>query len=99
MSQFNVYAGVGRSGRLVVDLQSNILEPIATRMVAPLFLKSETKVITELTPMVSIDGRDLVVMIPLMASIPVRELQRPVGSLASYQDAIKRALDLLFLGF
>jgi toxin CcdB len=38
-------------------------------------------------------------MIPLMASIPVRELQRPVGSLASYQDAIKRALDLLFLGF
>jgi toxin CcdB len=99
MSQFNVYAGVGRSGSLVVDLQSNILEPIATRMVAPLFLKSETKVITELTPMVSIDGRDLVVMIPLMGSIPARELQRPVGSLASDQDAIKRALDLLFLGF
>ncbi|MBD2747836.1 CcdB family protein [Microvirga sp. BT688] len=99
MSQFDVYAGVGRSGRLVVDLQSNILGPIATRIVAPLFQQSEAPVLTELTPTVRLDGHDLVVMIPLMASIPVRELQRPVGSLASDQDAIKRALDLLFLGF
>jgi len=99
MSQFDVYAGVGRSGRLVVDLQSNILRPIATRVVAPLFQQNETPVLTELTPMVRLDGSNLVVMIPLMASIPVRELQRSVGSVASEQDAIKRALDLLFLGF
>ena len=99
MSQFAVYSGVGRSGTLVVDLQSNILGPIATRIVAPLLQQGEAPVLTELTPMVRFDGHDLVVMIPLMASIPTRELQRPVGSLASDQDAIKRALDLLFLGF
>jgi toxin CcdB len=99
MSQFDVYAGVGRSGRLVVDLQSNILGPMATRIVAPLFQQSETPVLSELTPMVRLDGHELVVMIPLMASIPVRELQRPVGSLTSDQDVIKRALDVLFLGF
>ncbi|MGF9756185.1 CcdB family protein [Microvirga sp. 0TCS3.31] len=99
MNQFDVYAGVGRSGTLVVDLQSNILGPMATRIVAPLFRRSETPILTELTPVVRLDGRDLVVMIPLMASIPVRELQRPAGSLASDQDAIKRALDVLFLGF
>jgi toxin CcdB len=99
MSQFDVYAGVGRSNRLVVDLQSDILGPIATRIVAPLFQRSETPVLTELTPPVRLDGRDLVVMIPLMASIPTRELQHPVGSLASDQDALKRALDVLFLGF
>jgi toxin CcdB len=99
MSQFDVYAGVGRSNRLVVDLQSNILGPIATRIVAPLFQQSETPVLTELTLPVRLEGQDLIVMVPLLASIPVRELQRPVGSLASDQDAIKRALDVLFLGF
>ncbi|MEE1610773.1 CcdB family protein [Microvirga sp. CF3016] len=99
MGQFDVYAGVGRSNRLVVDLQSDLLAPIATRIVAPLFQRSETPVLTELSPPVRIDGREFVVMIPLLASIPVRELQRPVGSLVSDQDAIKRALDVLFLGF
>lgn len=99
MSRFDVYADVGRSGGLVVDLQSNILGPIATRIVAPLLQQSEAPVLTELTPVVRLNGHDVVVMIPLMASIPARELQRPVGSLASDQDAIKRALDLLFLGF
>ena len=99
MSQFDVYAGAGRSSRLVVDLQSDLLEPMATRMVAPLFQKGETPILTELTPQVRLDGRDFVVMIPLMASVPVRVLQRPIGSLASDQDVIKRALDFLFLGF
>ena len=99
MSQFDVYAGVGRSNRLVVDLQSSILGPIATRIVAPLFQRNETPVLTELTPLVRLDERDLVVMIPLLASVPVRELQQPVGSLIADQDALKRALDALFLGF
>ncbi|MGO4523430.1 CcdB family protein [Microvirga sp. 2MCAF35] len=99
MGQFDVYAGIGPANRLVVDLQSDLLAPIATRIVAPLFPRSEAPVLTELTPLVRLDGRDLVVMIPLMASIPLRELQHPIGSLAADQDAIKRALDVLFLGF
>jgi toxin CcdB len=99
MAQYDVHAGIGRSNRLVVDLQSDILGPLATRIVAPLFQRSETPILTELTPPVRLDGRDLVVMIPLLASVPVRELQRPIGSLVSDQDAIKRALDVLFLGF
>jgi len=99
MAQFDVYADIGRSNRLVVDLQSDILGPLATRIVAPLFERGETPILTELTPPVRLDGRDLVVMIPLLASIPVRELNRPIGSLVSDQDALKRALDVLFLGF
>ncbi|MBQ0821563.1 CcdB family protein [Microvirga sp. HBU67558] len=99
MGQFDVYAGIGRSNRLVVDLQSDILDPLATRIVAPLFQRDEAPILTDLTPQVRLDGQDLVVMIPLLASVPVRELQRPVGSIASDQDAVKRALDVLFLGF
>ena len=99
MSQFDVYTGVGRSNRLVVDLQSGFPGPLATRIVAPLFERSEAPFLNELTPLVRLDGRDLVVMIPLLASIPVRELQRPAGSLAADQDPIKRALDMLFVGF
>ncbi|WP_262273594.1 CcdB family protein [Microvirga yunnanensis] len=80
-------------------MQSGILEPIATRIVASLFLRSEAPALTEPTPSARLGGREFIVMIPLLASVPVRELQRPAGSLVSDQDAIKRALDVLFLGF
>jgi toxin CcdB len=38
-------------------------------------------------------------LIQAIASIPVRELRRPVASLAQERDAITCAPDILFLGF
>jgi toxin CcdB len=98
MAQFDVYAGVGRTKGYVVELQSELLERLAVRVVAPMIPSDKAITISGLTPLIRFQEADLLLTYQL-ASIPVRELQRPVGSLSADQDAIKRALDLLFFGF
>ena len=99
MAQFDLYAGVGRTNAYVVDLQADLLDRLATRIVAPLVPRTETEIITGLTPLVEVNGTEFVILTPELAAVPARELRNRVASLASYQDAIKRALDILFLGF
>ncbi len=99
MAQFDVYAGVGRTKAYVVELQSDLLERMAVRVVAPMVPSDHAATISGLTPLVRFKEADFLLLTYQLASVPVRELQRPVGSLASHQDAIKRALDILFLGF
>jgi toxin CcdB len=99
MAQFDLYAGVGRTNAYVVDLQADLLDRLATRIVAPLVPRTETEIITGLTPVVEVNGAEFLILTQELAAIPARELRSRVASLAAYQDAIKRALDILFLGF
>lgn len=99
MAQFDVYAGVGRTKGYVVELQSELLERLAVRVVAPMIPSDKAITISGLTPLIRFQEADYLLLTYQLASIPVRELQRPVGSLSADQDAIKRALDLLFFGF
>lgn len=99
MAQFDVYAGVGRTKGYVVELQSDLLERLAVRVVAPMVPSDKAMIISGLTPLIRFKGADYLLLTYQMASIPIRELQRPVGSLSADQDAIKRALDILFFGF
>jgi toxin CcdB len=99
MAQFDLYAGVGRTNAYVVDLQADLLDRLATRIVAPLVPRTETEIITGLTPVVEVNGAEFLILTQELAAIPARELRSRVASLAAYKDAIKRALDILFLGF
>ena len=99
MARFDAYAGVGRSGRYVVDLQSSHLDQLPSRIVAPLVLSDTAPTLSELTPLVRFQGADYILQTFLLASIPVAGLQRPVGFLYADQDAIKRSLDILLTGF
>jgi toxin CcdB len=98
MAQFDLYQGVGPTP-YVVDLQADALDRLTTRVVAPLAPRKKAEIMRGLTPVVEIDGREFVVRTQNLAAVHVRELRRRVGSLVEYQDDIKRALDLLFLGF
>ena len=98
MAQFDVHAGIGRSRSHVVELQSDLLERLAARVVAPMIPGERAVIISGLTPLVRFEGADYLLLTHQLASVPIRELQRPVGSVAVHQDAIKRALDILFLG-
>jgi toxin CcdB len=98
MAQFDLYAGIGRAGGLVVDLQADVLDRLATRMVAPLAPRTEASVMSGLTPVVDVDGTSFVVLMPEMAAVPTRVLQTRIGSLIKDHDAVKRALDILFFG-
>jgi len=99
MAQFDLYSGVGRTKGYVVDVQADLLERLATRVVVPLLPRGEAEVAATLTPLVEIGGAEFVLLTQELAAIPKRELRHRVGSLAAYQDQIRRALDILFFGF
>lgn len=89
-----------RRGGYVVDVQAELLSRLATRMVVPLVPVSDAPApISDLNPIVNIDGVSHVLLTQALASIPVGELRKPVCSIDSHHDTITRALDVLFVGF
>jgi toxin CcdB len=84
----------------VVDVQSDFISRVASRVVIPII--PETKLrerIKDLHPIVEINGERCVLVTHQITSILQRNLRRPIASLIGYRDEITRALDLLFTGF
>lgn len=99
MARFDVFENSGGSG-FVLDVQSDLLSGLNTRMVIPLLPRSQApKPAQRLNPVVSVGGGELIVATQFMAAVSDGELRTKVGSLASCQDDIAAALDMLFLGF
>ncbi len=102
MARFDLYRmpGKGRDG-FVVDVQADLLDQLATRVVVPLVpLGDAPPPIRDLNPVLEVEGRPHVLLTQALASVPLRELPRPVvGSVEDHRDDITRALDLLLTGF
>jgi toxin CcdB len=87
-------------GGLVVDAQSDLLDPFSTRVVIPLVaLEAAPQAPRRLNPVLDVTGSTLILATHLLAAVPRAELGLPVGSLAPERDRIRAALDMLFLGF
>ena len=100
MPRLDVYLTPGRGSGYVVDVQASLLDELATRAVIPLLpIATTPPPIRELNPVFDIEGAPHVLLTQAIASVPARELRRPVASLAGERDAITRALDILFLGY
>ena len=104
MRQFDVYANPSKATRkaypFIVDIQSNIISEIATRIVVPLGRKADFRheEMKGLTPAVTYEGEDLLLLIPQIASMPTKALKDPVGSLSHLRDEIIAALDFAITG-
>lgn len=99
MARFDVFSSEGQAGFLL-DVQSDLLSGLNTRVVVPLLEKSSAPVPAQrLNPVFSIEGQELVMATQYMAAVPEAELRSKVASLAGRQDEISAALDMLFLGF
>ena len=99
MARFDIFENGGGSGYLL-DVQSDILSGLNTRVVVPLLPSSSAPFPAQrLNPVFSIEGQELVMVTQFMAAVPDGELRSCVGSLAEQQDEISAALDMLFLGF
>lgn len=98
MAQFYVYRVPG--DRLVLDLQTDLIET-GTRVVAPLIPStSGPKAIGRLEPIFKIDGAPYVLHTAEMAAIPSGLLKgEPVADLSASDYAIRGALDMVFSGF
>ena len=48
-------------------------------------------------PVVQVDGRDHVLLMPSITNVPVTELRGPIGNLNAFRDRIADAIDWTFL--
>lgn len=98
MARFDVYREP--RGGLVVDVQTDLLPALGTRLVVPLLHRDAAPApLKRLHPVVSFDDKDWIFATHLMTAVATRNLGRPVGSLGADYDRIVAAIDMLFLGF
>ncbi len=105
MPQFAVYRNENAATKkhipYLLDVQSDLLSGLSTRIVVPLYLqqRGQPEAISRLQPVVEIEGRTCVMMTPEMAGVAAKLLRKSVASLAARRTEIIAALDLLFTGF
>jgi toxin CcdB len=105
MAQFTVHRNKSPRTKSVfpflVDVQSDLLEQLQTRVVIPLTRMAALaqKPVSHLTPTLNFDGEAYVLMTPQLAGIARTDLGAPAGSLAEERHVIKAALDFLVTGF
>lgn len=86
-------------GSLVVVLQSDLLDQLRTRVVAPLVRAgSVQRVMPTLNPSVTVGDETYIVMPQLAATLTRAELGTRIGSLDMMRDDIVHAADALLSG-
>lgn len=103
MAQFDVYLNPNADTRDVIpyllDVQSDLLDTLVTRVVVPLVAAEEMGLAAQhLNPQFKIKGESVVMSTAELAGIPIRSLGDKVASLKNRRDEIIAALDVLFTG-
>jgi len=97
MARFDVYAD---DGMLLLDVQTNLIRGLGTRLVVPLLPAGQTPpALRKLHPVFTIGGLNYVMATHLMSTAEEHGLGKPVLSLDKHYDAIVAAVDMVFLGF
>jgi len=84
----------------LLDVQSDLIAELGTRVVVPLLTASamKGKILKTLTPTFEIEGRQYVMVTPQLAGIAKKQLGTRVAELSAQRDEIIAALDLLITG-
>ena len=97
---FHEYAGPSPFTAYLLDVQSDLLQGLASRVVVPLIpLDKFGLPMKKLNPVFAINGTEHVMATSELAGIPVRTLGRRAGNLGTYSHEIKGAIDFLQDGF
>ena len=105
MPQFTVYRNKSPRTKstfpFLVDVQSDLLDQLQTRVVIPLTRTAglAKKPLSHLTPALTFDGESYVLMTPQLAGVARTDLGAPAGSLAGERQAIVAAMDFLLTGY
>ena len=104
MPQFTVHRNTNPATKTAVpfllNVQSDLIEDLGTRVAVPLYpaVAMKGKTIRTLTPTFEIDGKQYVMVTPQLAGVPKKLLGASVTSLSAKRDEIISALDLLITG-
>lgn len=105
MHQFGVYRNRNVATRaqypLLLNVQSDLIAETGTRVVVPVLPVTEGQrapVISGLAPVVAINDKPHVLVVPLLAAIEVADLGALETDLSDERSTILAALDLLISG-
>jgi len=99
MARYDFYRNTESDGYLL-DVQSDILEGLNTRVVVPLMQPRIAPLPgRRLNPTFVVNGKDHVMVTQFMSAFSASELRDPEGNLSKHHDDIVAALDMLFQGF
>ena len=104
MGQFSVFKNKNPRSKTefpyLVDVQSNLLDDLQTRVVIPLAKAPALakRPISTLSPLVEVQGHKYVLLTPQLAGISKSNLGAEVTSIAEHRDAVIAALDCLITG-
>jgi len=99
MARFDVHRLAGTRPNYVLDIQADLLDHLATRVVVPLLPEATlVRVLPSLNPVFEVLDMRLVMVTQAIATVPRRALGPPVASLDAQNDAIIRAIDTLLSG-
>lgn len=105
MRQFDVHrnrnAATRRQYPLLLVVQSDLIAETGTRVVVPLLPLEEGRrspAISGLAPVLEIDGRAHVLVVPLLAAVELGDLGPQAADLSGERATIMAALDLLISG-
>lgn len=104
MPQFAVYRNKNAATRgrvpLLLDIQSDLLDPLATRVVVPLCPAgaARSRSMLTLTPVLTFEGTEYLMLTPQLAGIATRELGPVAGDLSAQRALITAAVDFLIAG-
>ena len=102
MARFDLYRTPGKNRQGVpylVEVQSNVISGLATRLVIPLRPLTGMPVASmprDLFPTIAVNGEQFYLDTPQMGAIPLAELRERAGSAHAYQFEIQTALDRVF---
>jgi toxin CcdB len=86
---------------LLLDVQTDLLGKLGTRVVIPLAPATpgtRRSVLQTLTSICTVEGKDYVLVAPQLAGISAKELGLPIADLSHDRQTIIAAVDLLFNG-
>jgi toxin CcdB len=103
MAQFDVYRNPNPNGRTaapyVVSLQSDFLDQLPSRWVAPLKpSKSIARRVEGLMPEVAVEGKKFTIFMYESGAVPVQSLGKAMASLDDHRFELIRAVDILISG-
>lgn len=103
MAQFDIYPNRNPETResipYLLDVQADMLDVLATRIVIPLYHGDAIpKPARHLNPVVEVDGRSMVLSTAELAGVPASMLGDAAGNLHDYRDDIIASLDFVFTG-
>lgn len=101
--QYTVYQNNGNSRDypFLLDIQSDIIEDLNTRLAIPLYPLSglRSQAALRLNPLLEINGTPYLLLTHAMASVRKAQLGAEVCSVEHYRYQIKSAIDFLLDGF